>query len=574
MNPFNPIYTEKTECQDCYKCVRECPVKAIQVKDGHAEVIDADCILCGHCVTVCPMQAKKVRFDLERVKQLLLRKEKVIVSLAPSYKSEFLGVSESQMISALKKLGFYAVSETALGAQIVSAHVAEIIEQKGPGVYISSACPVVVDYIKKYKTEHVEDVLEVFSPVLAHCQYLRQIHGKDCRIVFISPCIAKKKEADTYADLLNVALTFKDLREWLIAENIAPETMPNKKKDQFFPHKSLEGALYPVDGGMIAGIKAVMDKPDNVFFMAVSGMQNITQTLTDIEVLKNKRPIFLETLACEGGCINGPTVKQRAATGVKRYTVIQSCDYHNQKIERNLLIPDITMPIEPCKKFLSEFSDEQVREVLNQLGKYTDHDELNCSGCGYDSCKDLVQAYLNGRAEKTMCVSYMRKLAQKKASALLSAMPSGVVIVNSKCQVIECNRQFAQLMGDDLVKIYDDLGNLDSANINKITPFGSLFQRVLESEADIINREYRGVNIIYHISIFTIEPKTIVGGIIQDITKPAGQKEHIVRKSQEVIKKQLATVQKIAYLLGENAAESEVLLDSIIKSFTLEKADE
>lgn len=571
MNPLNPIYTQQTECQDCYKCVRECPVKAIQVKEGHAGVINDDCILCGHCVTICPMQAKKVRDDLGRAKQLLIRKQKVIVSLAPSYKSEFPAVSEAQMVAALKALGFYAVSETAIGAQIVSSHVAKKIDTTGAGIYISSACPVVVDYIKKYKATHVDSVTEFFSPVLAHSQYLKQAYGDDYDIVFISPCIAKKGEADSHTDLLKIALTFHDLRAWFQEQNIEPEKLVPLVEDQFFPLKAHEGSLYPVDGGMIAGIKAVMKTPEDTFFMAVSGMDNIVQTLTDIEVLKKQQAVFIETLACEGGCINGPTVKRRTATGVKRYDVIKSCEYHDEKIEPNTLLENIAMPITSLEKAPMAYTDKQIIDVLQALGKLTDKDELNCSGCGYDSCRDLARAYLNGRAEKTMCVSYMRKLAQKKASALLSAMPSGVVIVNRACEIIECNRQFAHIMGEEVLQVFDNLGNLDNAMLEKIVPFSDLFKRVLESGEDIINRQYRDSDRIYNVSIFNIETQNIVGGIIQDITQPVIQKEDIVEKSQEVIKKNLATVQKIAYLLGENAAESEVLLDSIIKQFTNEK---
>ena len=574
MNPLNPIYTVQTECQDCYKCVRECPVKAIQVKDGHAAVIDTDCILCGHCVNICPMQAKKIRTDLERAKQLLNRKEKVIVSLAPSYRSEFSGISDGQFVAALKLLGFYAVSETALGAQIVSSHVANIIDKKGPGIYISSACPVVVDFIAKYKIEHLPDITKVFSPVLAHCQYLKSKYDEECGVVFISPCIGKKKEADDYPDLLNIALTFNDIRLWFEEQGIVLSDVVENKEDQFIPEKSLEGALYPVDGGMISGIKAVIKNPDDVFFMAVSGMENLEQTLTDIEQLKNSKPVFIEALACEGGCVNGPAVERRTATGVKRYTIIENCAYHNEKRELNKRLANIAMPINAnvCKSKV--YSVDEIIAVLKSLGKYSEKDELNCSGCGYDSCRDLVRAYLDGRAEKTMCVSYMRKLAQKKANALLSAMPSGVVIVNAACQVIECNRQFAILMGPDVLNIYDTLGDLGNIELDQIATFSDLFKRVLTREENILDREHRVGQSIYNVSIFSIEAQTLVGGIIQDITQPAMHKDHVVAKSQEVIKKQLSTVQKIAYLLGENAAESEVLLNSIIKSFTLESADE
>ncbi len=572
MNPLKPIFTAETECQDCYKCVRECPVKAIQIKDNVAGVVEDLCVLCGHCVNVCPMQAKKIRTDLERAKQLLKRKENVVVSLAPSFVSEFPGVTESQFIFALKQLGFAAVSETALGAEIVSSHVAEAIEAKGPGIYLSSACPVVVEYIRKYRPEYVNKITRFFSPVLAHCQMLKKEFGDDCSVVFISPCIGKKNEADTHPELLDIALTFADLRDWLNEEGIDLTSLETGDAE-FIPRKAHEGALYPVDGGMIAGVKAVMPNHENVFFMAVSGMKAIGHSITDIDGLENEVPVFLEFLACEGGCINGPAVEKRSATGLKRFKVIKNANYHNEKKQR--IVNDvIEMKIDVNDKRPKKFTDQEVREVLNSLGKLRDKDELNCSGCGYDSCRDLAAAYLDNRAEKTMCVSYMRKLAQKKASALLSAMPSGVVIVDSNKEIVECNRNFAQLMGEEVLSIYDYTGGLEQAKLNQVIPFHHLFSRVLKDGENIINREHRVGNSIYLISIFSIESKTLVGGVIQDITQPAIQKDHIVKKAQEVIQKNLSTVQQIAYLLGENAADSEVLLNSIIKSFTLEKTDE
>ena len=184
MNPLHPIYTERTECQDCYKCIRECPVKAIQVIDGHAGVMVDRCILCGHCVNVCPRQAKKVRDDLGRARQLLARRSAVYVSLAPSYVSEFPQVAPGQMIAALKRLGFAGVSETALGAEEVSAHVADLIQTGGNALHISSACPTVVDYLRMYHPQYAPAVTPLLSPVLAHAKLLKKTFGEEIGIVF------------------------------------------------------------------------------------------------------------------------------------------------------------------------------------------------------------------------------------------------------------------------------------------------------------------------------------------------------------------------------------------------------
>ena len=206
MEHLNPIYTQERECQDCHKCIRECPVKAIRVEDGYARVVPELCIMCGNCVLACPSNAKRVRDDLPKVKELLTSGRKVIVSLAPSFVAQFSGVRPAQIIHALKKLGFFAVSETALGAQQVSASISRLMRSEPKQIWISSACPVVVDFISKYHPECQPHVFGVLSPLLTHCKMLRAHYGDEIAIVFIGPCIAKKKEAEQHPELLDAVL--------------------------------------------------------------------------------------------------------------------------------------------------------------------------------------------------------------------------------------------------------------------------------------------------------------------------------------------------------------------------------
>ncbi|HPF08397.1 MAG TPA: [Fe-Fe] hydrogenase large subunit C-terminal domain-containing protein, partial [Candidatus Cloacimonadota bacterium] len=191
-----PIYTEKTECQDCYKCVRECPVKAIRVIEGSAQVMSDACILCGRCTEVCPVGAKKIRDDLGEAIELLKRKERVYVSLAPTFRTEFNGLDSNKLVAALNSLGFAGVSETALGAQEVSASCAQLLAEGSNPLLISSACPSVVHLIEQYYPHLVPQISPVDSPLQAHCKMLKKAFGDDIGIVFIGPCVAKKNEAE------------------------------------------------------------------------------------------------------------------------------------------------------------------------------------------------------------------------------------------------------------------------------------------------------------------------------------------------------------------------------------------
>jgi iron only hydrogenase large subunit-like protein len=573
MNHQHPIFTARSECQDCCACVRHCPVKAIRVENGSAMVMPERCLACGHCVKVCPVHAKRVRDDLGRLRQLLRSGRTVVASLAPSYVSEFEGCTPAQLVRALQQLGFAAVSETALGAQEVSAAVAEELRDSTPRVLLSSACPVVVDLVYKYLPAYGHLVTNLASPLLTHCRLLRRELGPEIAVVFIGPCIAKKLEADRHPDLLDLAITFTDLRLWLHEEHLNPRTLPTDAADRFVPQAAEEGALYPVDGGMIAGIKANCSVHD-AGFMALSGIANVQHALHDLESLRLQRPLFLELLGCEGGCVNGPQAEVAAATVLKRVRVIERAAFPAAGVPRRPRIDArLDRHLDPVAE--QTCSERQLREALARVGKHTGDDELNCSGCGYASCRDFAHALLAGMTEPTSCISYMRKLAQKKANALIQTMPSGVVIVDAALNVVECNRRFAEVVGGDAIGIYDTRPGMEGAALERLAPFlAKLFRQVLENGEDISDRDLKHGGRVFTVSVFSIENSRIVGGILRDITEPAVQRDQVIGQAQKVIRRQMETVQKIAFLLGENAAESQVSLNAIIESFAGPEAED
>lgn len=569
MDRTRPIYTEKHECQDCYKCVRQCPVKAIQVRDAYATIVSEMCVYCGACVSICPNTAKHVRNDLPRARQMIKLPSQVFVSLAPSWITEFPNITSGQMVAALKRLGFDGVSETALGAQQVSAHVARTLRDEPGRILLSSACPTVVAYIQKHKPHLVGAVTGLLSPLLAHCRMLRRHFGDSIGIVFIGPCIAKKVEADENPDLLDLALTFEDLRIWLGAERIDPRSLTPSENERFEPESAEEGVLYPVDGGMIAGIRAHCSVDDGSF-MSFSGLEAVENALDGLEEMETQG-LFLELLACEGGCINGPKVTRPGNTVAKRHRVLTSVQYPEvEQVPRKPAI-DIRRPIEPMLLSQEPPSEARISEVLRSIGKRSIEDELNCGGCGYDSCREFGKALLAKRAERAMCVSWMRQLAFKKANVLIHKMPSAVVIVDGDLSILECNEAFVAIVNQQYPA--GSTSELEGLSLESLLPFHHLFANVLKNDMDILDRDIRFLDTILHLSIFSIDPHSVVGAILQDITRPSVQKEQVIRRAREVIQKNLTTVQKIAYLLGENAAESEVTLNTIIESFSPNKID-
>ena len=571
-----PIYTESTECQDCYKCIRRCPVKAIRVENGHARVIPEMCIFCGGCVTHCPNHAKHSRDDTSRVKQLFTLKKRIFVSLAPSFISEFPEYTPEQLIAALKKLGFSDVSETALGADLISSKVAEELEKAsqepdGQKLFISSACPAVVEYIKYYMPEFSPYITDLASPLLAHARYLRKTFGKDIGVVFIGPCIAKKREADIWKEV-DLALTFNELRQWMQNEGIRPDTaVPYGKEAEqvFIPFRAARGSLYPIDGGMIQACKEYNPLSD-IRFMTISGINEIHDTLEGFDVSTLKAPLFMELLSCPGGCVNGPGTSRSNSGALRRMLVEEYADTAEPTIAKEMQkkVPSLTdtLPVTASKQ--NKYTEEEIRVALRSVGKYTVTDELNCASCGYDTCREFAAAILDNRAEKTMCVSYMRKLAQKKANGLIRAIPSGVVIADKNLQIVECNMNFAKLMGHDVIEMYEAKPGLEGADLGKLTSACRFFSDVLALNGpEVIERDIREGKKIFHITVFAIEKEEIAAGVLEDVTAPQNQKKRTVSQARKIIDKNLSVVQKIAFLLGENAAETESMLNSIIDSY-------
>lgn len=564
-----PLYTVKNDCQDCYKCVRHCPVKAIKIEDNSAMIVPDLCIACGTCYKVCPAKAKQMRNDLTRAKHLLASGKDVYVSLAPSWITEFDGISQEQMIASIRRLGFRGVSETALGAEEVSANIAEILNQADKGLFISTACPSCVEYIRKYLPELTPNLTKVTSPLLAHCRILKEKLGPQTEVVFIGPCIAKKIEADSHPDLLNLALSFGDLRQWFKDEGINPKEINTSVFDKFAVEKAEEGTAYPIEGGMIETLKPY-DKLQNAYLMQITGIENLKRELAKINGQNFERPVFIECLACEGGCVSGPCMTAKKSGMEKRFDILNQTSFP-ENIKDRMPSFDIALDYENQSVCHSEFDEAEIKRALAVIGKYTVEDEINCGGCGYNTCRNFAKALICGHAEPEMCVSHMKHQAQNKANALLRCIPSPIVIADSKLSILEYNDQFVKAFWND--EEHNDIyekNNLHGADLRDFITFTNLFSASLDLEQDIRREHIKHNDRLYDVVVFNIDKKQIVGGIIEDVTNVEMKKEQIAAKAKEVIHKNLATVQQIACTLGEHMAETEVLLRSIAKDFSAE----
>jgi hypothetical protein len=389
------------------------------------------------------------------------------------------------------------------------------------------------------------------SPLLEHARQLRQ-RFPQAKVVFFGPCIAKKMEADAYPGLLAGALTFADLQRLWHADGLDLERLEPKPEDAFLD-QVLSGALYPIEGGMLAGLKE-QALACEASLLSVSGLGNFAHALDSLH-----GGAFVELLACAGGCINGPCAGT-ALGGIlkRRQVIIQSAQSGTCADSPAVRLEGATIARNPNPE--EPLGDASLlARTLESMGKFEEKDELNCGGCGYDSCKALAGAIIAGRAEVQQCVSWMRRQAEQKAHALLAAMPAGAALIGSDLSVQEYNKPFAELFaGIDLSApcAFAEVGTL-----------GRLITHVLKTGQDIVRRDIAEHNKVLSATIFPIEPGRLAGVIILDVTRPSLARNEVARRAKLVIEKQLSTVQQIACLLGENAAENEIILESIAEAF-------
>ena len=554
-----PVYTIENECQDCYKCVRHCHCKAIRIVNGKASVIAENCVACGECVKVCPSHAKKIRSELPRLRQMLDSGIKLYASIAPSFTAYFPGTTIGQLVTSLKKIGFTGAAETAVGAQNVSCQTADFLKNTDLPLAISSACPACVDYIRKYHPEFTKNIVPLFSPVMAHCRMIREQFGEDCKVVFFGPCAAKKNESDRNPDILSLAVTFSALEELLEENGIVPMA---EEESEVIMETAEEGRFYAVEGGMNDTLR---DDNRSIRYISVSGLDNLDRMLKFYSGAAGERKIFLEALACPGGCINGPVIPAKYAGGLDviaetdRISTMESSS--RRKMKENIAGKFVSEPLAENKP-----SERDITLALAKVGKFSREDELNCGACGYNTCREFAEALLEHKAEEAMCHTYLRKNFERTSNALIRFIPAAVVMVDENLNICECNRNFAMMTG--MTEVYDALGNLNTIAIDNALPnFSELFSSVISNGGEIEKFNQKLQDKIVNISVFSIARGKSAGAVIQDITKNELQREHIAEKAREVIRKNVLTVQQVARLFGEHVAETEILLNEIAGSY-------
>ena len=549
MNKF--LQLKKSNCKNCYKCIRNCPVKSIKFADGQANIIPDECILCGRCFVNCPQDAKQIRDDVPRVKEMIASGKKVIASVAPSFIAEFPLMDFAAMKDALLKLGFADAQETAIGATIVKTEYEKMIASGKHDVIISSCCHSVNALIQKYYPSVLPYLADVLSPMLAHCRVIKEENPGACA-VFIGPCISKKEEAELYGEC-DVALTYEELEAWMNEAGVVPAG------DSTEPDEGKRGRFFPIRGGII---KSMHTENTGFTYLAVDGVQNCIAAIKEIEsgALKN---CFIEMNACEGACINGPAISHHhkpLLSGEVKVVAFAGDDEFR-----------VAMPIDTFKNIPYIGTHEKIpgeaaiKEILAKMGKTSPEQELNCGSCGYPTCREKAIAVYQGKADLSMCLPFLKEKAETFSGYVINNTPNAIFVLDENLCVQQINKAGCALF--NLKTPSDILGSPIVRLLNPADYLGVMTSGVPIKEKKHYLAEYKkyvAETIVYD------HEYHIVFSIMRDITSEEerqSERSELCNKTvaitNEVIEKQMRVVQEIASLLGETTAETKIALTQL-----------
>ena len=553
----NCLTLKKSNCKNCYKCIRSCPVKAIRFSGNQAHIIGNECILCGHCFVVCPQNAKEIVDGTEKARVLLQSGAPVYVSLAPSFVANYEGVGIESMRRALKKMGFADVEETAVGATIVKTEYERMLRDEQRDIIISSCCHSVNLLIQKYYPGCLEYLADVMSPMQAHCADIKKRHP-EAKTVFIGPCVAKKDEAEYYEGLVDAVLTFEELTNWFRAEGVElePETDDTPESRARF---------FPTTGGVL---KTMTQDAPGYTYVALDGVESCIAALKDIESGKIHK-CFIEMSACVGSCIGGPVMeKYHRSSPVKDYVTVAS--YAG---ERDFVV-DQPAPMTLKKNFtmirqkMAQPSEAEIMAVLRQMGKFKPADELNCGTCGYNSCREKAIAVIHGKSEASMCLPNLLDKAESFSDTIVRNTPYGLIVLNENLEVQQVNRAARKIMN---IRASSDV--LGEPVIRILDP--TVFAGVMSTGRSVRDqRVYLAEYKKYVEQTVVYDPDShLLVGIMRDITDDEAEREKKARINKQtvevadtVVEKQMRIVQEIASLLGETAAETKIALTKLKES--------
>ena len=610
------IQLDRSKCKACYSCIRACPVKAIHVHKNSVFpfIEDVKCILCGSCIGTCAYDAISYVDSKKEVKQLLNSEERVVAICAPSIAGEFDDITDyRKFVKMIRLLGFSHVMEMAFGVDIIAERFKKLTHDEFNGkYYLTSCCPSIVALIEKFYPELIGNLVPFVFPVAACAIIARKTYGDDVKIVQITPCVAAKREVDRYTGLakINGVLTFKELRQ-LFDEFEIHETF--SEYSDFDEPLGYKGSMYPIAQGFLeaANLDINLLEENTITAEGRSALAAVEQFVHHNATIKHNFNLFF----CEG-CIMGPGASDQGQKYL-RYALVK--DYISKRLSNfdvskwQRYMATHSNYEELNARFINkkyEFpppSEFEIKMALNDITKRNNNKEVNCGACGFGTCKGLAYAIAQKTAIPEMCVTntqvgnietshFSKKITEEldmvkkelkttkttleetkevlytkneALSIFVKGLTSGVVFCDETLRIIESNIGFIEILGEEAKEIHDVIPYLIGADIKTLLPptLVTQFQFILNHDEAQINKDVEIDEKWVNVSIFQLIQKKMVGAVFRNLHSKEERPEEIIHRVTEVIEENLRQVQQIGFILGEGAAKTEKMLNSIIKSY-------
>ena len=610
------IRLDKGRCKACYSCVRTCPVKAIHVspKSVFPFIEDSKCINCGACLSACAYEAMTYLDSKKNVKQLLNSKEKVVAICAPSIAGEFDDITDyRKFVKMIRLLGFTYVMEMAFGVDIIAEKYKILTHDEFNGkYYITSCCPPIVALIEKFHPELIGNLAPFVSPIAACAVVARKIYGNSLKVVHITPCVAAKKEVDRYTGLAKIdeALTFRELRSIFDDFKISETFSEYSDFDEPLGYK---GSMYPISQGFLeaTGLDISLLKEDTITVDGKSSVYAVKQFSEHYNIIRHN----FNTFFCKG-CLMGPGTTKRGEK-YKRYALVKNYftkrlkDFDVEKWRGQMDIhshhPALNATFTNKKVTLQPPDELEIKIALNRITKRNDNREVNCGACGFNTCKDLAYAIAQHAAIPEMCVTKAqidnresshavkkiseelgmvrdelkttkttldetREILHDKIEALsifIRGMSAGIVLCDENLKIVESNLAFIEILGEDVKEIHDVIPYLINADLKTLLPHPLItqIQFMLNHDETQISKDVQIEDKWVNVTIFLLVQKKLVGAVFRNLHSKEERPEEMIHRVTEVIEENLRQVQQIGFILGEGAAKTEKMLNSIIKSY-------
>ncbi len=562
----------REECKGCMRCIPTCPSEAIRVKKGRAAIDNSRCIACGTCFRQCRHGAVQQISEVEKVKGFIRSGRKVILSMDPACLA-FLphGMNMEQLASAVQSLGVWDVADASEAYSAVAAEYVRLIQEKPGENIIFSACPVVQNLLEQFYPELLSSLAPVASPMIAHGRMLKR-DFTSAAVVYVSTCAARLEESQDvrHSTEINAVLSMEELLAWLRQEGIDPGTC---EEEPLLSEGGGIGQLGAIAGGMMECVDYMM--PDHGRkTISVDGMPSCRALLEEL-CRGAISGCIIEMSACEGGCVGGANGigSENNARGPFA-AALQIRDYVNNKDKTPyfdthgiaMANPTIDFSVGPYVP-----TEDEIQEMLFQIGVGNPRQQKNCGWCGYENCRSRAEAILHHKEPVSICPQSVRDNKNDMYSFLYEELPMAALLIDDTQKVADFNQEAGSLF---------NMKKGQEKYIFEIMDPGDV-QYVLDTGLGIRHKRLDIPELYLRVEMDLVPLKRLgmVLGLFWDVTEEEEEENRqlqsrlqSVEMAQKVIDKQMMVAQQIAFLLGETTAETKVTLNQL-KSRILDEED-